>query len=74
MTDYVHLKNIIGGAVIQIRERRPLDQQSKLLNDLHTFLHEQAYEVAQINRQVCDEMSEALRKQLETPTKDNDDD
>lgn len=45
MADYTHMMNLIQGAVIQIRERRPLDQQHDQLEELAAFLGEQRQQI-----------------------------
>lgn len=70
MTDYAHLKNIIGGAVIQIRERRPLGQQPELLGEMIAFLSGQAMEITIAKRDVMRE----IRKKAEEATEQGDSD
>jgi len=45
VTDFIHLDNIIQGAVLQIRERRDLTQQEAALEELYRFLQEQGQKV-----------------------------
>lgn len=41
MPDYTHMDNIVQWAVIQIRERRPLEDQEEELEVLYQFLKRQ---------------------------------
>lgn len=45
MTDYTHLSNLIQGAVLQVRERRPIEDQAALLDDLQSFLMQEYMEI-----------------------------
>lgn len=45
MADYEHLTNLIQGEVIRVRERRPLEEQEALLEELIEYLRDQAMSV-----------------------------
>lgn len=58
MADYQHLTNLIQGEVIRIRERRKLDDQEALLDELREFLDAQSHSVTITKLKVQDEILE----------------
>lgn len=70
MTDYLHLKNVIQGAVIQIRERRPLEKQMALLDELVDFLADQIHEVHGTQADVVAALKKALSEAEEESRSD----
>ena len=58
MADYIHMDNIIQGAVLQIRERRPLEEQAGMLEVLVQFLGDQRQKVLMEKLRVEQALSE----------------
>lgn len=65
MTDYTHLSNIIQGAVIQIRERRAIQDQPKLLDDLGMFLIEEGWKITEAKNDAMDDLRQAYVDMLD---------
>jgi len=58
VADFVHMRNIVQGEVIRIRERRPLEQQPELLSELIEFLQGEITSVTITRLKVTEELSE----------------
>ncbi len=58
MADFVHMRNIVQGEVIRIRERRPLEQQPELLSELIEFLQGEITSVTITRLKATEELSE----------------
>jgi hypothetical protein len=54
MADFIHMDNIIQGAVLQITERRPLDEQEDALEALWDFLGDQRHKVLMAKLRVAE--------------------
>lgn len=59
MADYTHMSNIIQGEVIRVRERRPLQEQPQLLQELIDYLQSEITSVTMTRLKVSQELSEA---------------
>lgn len=59
MADFTHMSNIIQGEVIRVRERRPLEQQPELLQELIDYLQGEITSVTMTRLKVSQELSEA---------------
>ena len=58
MADYPHMSNLIQGEVIRIRERRPLEEQPELLQELIDFLRDEISSVTITRLKATEELSE----------------
>lgn len=65
MADFTHLSNLIQGAVIQIRERRPIQDQAALLDELAMFLIEEGWKVGEAKTAALDDLRKAYVDMLE---------
>lgn len=65
MADFTHLSNLIQGAVIQIRERRPIHEQAALLDELAMFLIDEGWKVGEAKNDALDDLRQAYMDMLE---------
>lgn len=59
MADYIHMSNVIQGEVLRIRERRALQEQPELLQQLIDFLKDEITSVTIVRLKATEELSEA---------------
>jgi hypothetical protein len=59
MADLMHLSNLVQGEVIRIRERRPLEDQPELLQELIDYLSGEIASISITRLKVAEELSEA---------------